>query len=173
MTQQEPEAANDVPDDDVEVSMTESVGPVSRDRAERFYDRIRRSITSYLSKTILGDKSQSLLLLVPDVFMLLWRLVNDARVNAKNKMLLGSGIAYYIFPIDLMPEGLMGPAGFADDLVLGVFLLNKLLSEVDAEVVREHWSGSEDVLLAIQRVLGAAEGLIGSDTLSRLKKIAR
>ncbi|HEY0141713.1 MAG TPA: YkvA family protein [Thermoanaerobaculia bacterium] len=173
MTQYEPEADSDVSDQDVEESMRESVGPVSRDRAERFYDRIRASITKYLSRTVLGDKSQTLLLLVPDVFMLLWRLVNDARVNAKNKMLLGSGLAYYIFPLDLMPEGLMGPAGFADDLVLGVYLINKLLSEVDSEVVREHWSGSEDVLLSMQRVLGAAENLIGSDTLNRLKKIAK
>lgn len=173
MTQYEPEAESDVSDEEVEESMRESVGPVSRDRAERFYDRIRASITNYLSRTVLGDKSQTLLLLVPDVFMLLWRLVNDARVNAKNKMLLGSGIAYYIFPIDLIPEGFIGPAGFADDLVLGVYLLNKLLSDVNHEVLREHWSGSDDILLTIQRVLGAAENLIGSDTLSRLKKIAK
>lgn len=173
MTQYEPEADSDVSDHDVEESMRESVGPVSRDRAERFYDRIRGSITKYLSKTVLGDKSQTLLLLVPDVFILLWRLVNDARVNAKNKMLLGSGVAYYIFPIDLIPEGLIGPAGFADDLVLGVYLINKLLSDVDISVLREHWSGSEDLLLSIQRVLGAAENLIGSDTLNRLKKIAK
>lgn len=173
MTQYEPEADSDVSEHDVEESMRESVGPVSRDRAERFYDRIRASITKYLSKTVLGDKSQTLLLLVPDVFILLWRLVNDARVNAKNKMLLGSGVAYYIFPIDLIPEGLIGPAGFADDLVLGVYLINKLLSDVDISVLREHWSGSEDLLLSIQRVLGAAENLIGSDTLNRLKKIAK
>jgi uncharacterized membrane protein YkvA (DUF1232 family) len=105
--------------------------------------------------------------------MLLWRLVNDARVNAKNKMLLGSGIAYYLFPIDLLPEGLIGPAGYADDLVLGMYLLNKILSETDIEVLRQHWSGSEDVLSAIQRVLNAADKLLGSDMLGRIKKIAK
>lgn len=173
MTQYDPTQDN-VSDQDLDESMNESVGPVSQDRAQRFYDRIRTSITSYLSsKTFLGDKSQALLLLVPDVFMLLWRLVNDARVNAKNKMLLGSGIAYYMFPIDLIPEGFLGPAGFADDLVLGFYLINKLLSEVDADVLRQHWSGDEDVLGAMQKVLGAAENLIGSDTLNRIKKIAK
>jgi uncharacterized membrane protein YkvA (DUF1232 family) len=167
------ETTDDASDEEVQESMTESVGPVSRDRAERFYDRVRRSIRLYLDKANLGDKSAGLLLFVPDVFMLLWRLVNDARVNAKNKMLLGSGIAYYLFPIDLLPEGLIGPAGYADDLVLGMYLLNKILSETDIEVLRQHWSGSEDVLSAIQRVLNAADKLLGSDMLGRIKKIAK
>lgn len=167
------ETPDDASDDDVQESMTESVGPVTRDRAERFYDRVRKSIRLYLEKAKLGDKSTGLLLFVPDVFILLWRLINDARVNAKNKMLLGSGLAYYIFPIDLLPEGLIGPAGFADDLVLGMYLLNKILAETDVEVLRQHWSGSEDVLGAIQRVLNAADNLIGSDMVGRIKKLTK
>lgn len=165
--------ADELSEVEVQESMSESVGPVSRDRAERFYDRIRKSIRLYLEKAHLGDKSTNLLLLVPDVFMLLWRLVNDGRVNAKNKMLLGSGMAYYIFPLDLLPEAVLGPAGFADDLVLGMFLLNKILSETDIEVLRQHWSGSEDVLQAIQRVLDTADNLIGSEMLNRIKRIAK
>lgn len=171
MTEYDP---NSEVSEEFEESMRESVGPVSDDRAQRFYDRIRRSITQYLEKKAhLGEKSASWLLLVPDVFILLWRLVNDARVNAKNKMILGSGIAYYLFPLDLIPEGFLGPVGFADDLVLGAFLLNKLLSETDIEVLRQHWSGSDDVLEAIQGVLNTADNLIGSDAVSKIKKITK
>ena len=103
--------------------------------------------------------------------MLLWRLVNDGRVNGKAKVLLGSGLAYYIFPFDLVPEALFGPMGFLDDLVLGVYLLNKMLGETDAEIVREHWSGDEDVLVVIQRVLGSAESLVGTKLLTKFKKM--
>lgn len=172
MTQYDPN--NEASEELDEESMRESVGPVTGDRAQRFYDRIRNSITSYLEKKAhLGEKSQTVLLLVPDMFMLLVRLVNDARVNAKNKMILGSGIAYFLFPIDLIPEGFLGPVGFADDLVLGAFLLNKLLAETDVEVLRQHWSGSEDVLQAIQRVLNTADSLIGSDVVGKIKKMAK
>ena len=153
--------------------MTESTGPVSQDRAQRFYDRIRGRIRAYLERKAHMEKSAEYLLLVPDVFMLLWRLVNDARVNAKNKILLGSGIAYYFFPLDIMPEGFLGPIGYLDDLVFAVYLLNKVLADTDASVLRQHWSGSEDVLATIQKVLNAADNLVGKDLLSRIKNIAK
>jgi uncharacterized membrane protein YkvA (DUF1232 family) len=159
---------------DFEETMRESAeatGPVSRDRADRFYDRMRESIRRYLDgKGAMAGKTGEYLLLAPDVFVLLWRLVNDARVNAKNKVMLGSGLAYFLFPLDLMPEGFLGPIGYLDDLVLAVYLLNKLLADTDPEILREHWSGSGDVLDSIRNVLHAADNLVSSDILGKLKK---
>jgi len=153
--------------------MTEITGAVSSDRAQRFYDRIRDRIRGFLERRAHLDKTADYLLLVPDVFMLLWRLVNDARVNAKNKILLGSGIAYFIFPLDIMPEAIIGPMGYLDDLVFAVYLLNKILSDTDAEVLRAHWSGSEDVLKVITNVLNAADNLVGKDLFGKLKSIIK
>ena len=143
-----------------------------RDRATRFYDRIRSTIQRYVDGKgpVLG-KTAEFLLLVPDVFILLWRLTIDPRVNGKDKVLLGSAVAYYVMPFDLIPEALVGPVGYLDDLVLGVFVLNKILGSVDASIVREHWSGSEDVLDSIQRVLNAADSLIGKDLVGKIKKM--
>lgn len=150
---------------------TEFEHNVSRDRAERFYDKVRQNIRRYLEKKgSLAGKTGDYLLLVPDMFMLLWRLINDGRVNSKNKVMLGSGLAYYLFPLDIMPEGFLGPIGYIDDLVFGVYLLNKMLTDTDPEILREHWSGSEDILVTIQNVLNAADNLVGSDLLARFKK---
>lgn len=147
---------------------------VPPERATRFYDRVRKSIQSYLdSKGNAVEKAGDYLLLVPDVFMLLWRLANDPRVNGKDKVLLGTGVAYFIFPFDLIPEAIVGPIGYLDDLVFGVFVINKIVSSAGENVVREHWSGSEDVLAMIHRVLGAANHLVGSDVLDKVKKIVR
>ena len=118
---------------------TEVSGPVSRDRADRFYDRMRESIRNYLAaKGSAAGSAGEYLLLAPDIFVLLWRLINDDRVNAKNKVMLGSGLAYYIFPLDIMPEGFLGPIGYIDDLVFAVYLLNKLLTDTDVEILREY-----------------------------------
>lgn len=147
---------------------------VTRDQATRFYDRIRQSIQSYVEKKGGGvEKTAEYLLLVPDVFILLWRLVNDSRVNGKDKVLVGSAVAYFIFPFDLIPEALVGPIGYLDDLVFAVYVLNKVLTSAGEEIIREHWSGSEDVLAMMQRVLGAADSLIGSDVLNKVKRMAR
>ena len=142
------------------------------DRAARFYDRLRSAIRSYVEKksAVLG-KTADFLLLVPDVFILLFRLATDSRVVSKDKVLLGSAIAYYIFPFDIIPEALMGPMGFLDDLVFGVYVLNKMLTTIDVAIIREHWSGSEDVLATIQRVLNAADSRVGSNMVAKIKKM--
>ena len=152
----------------------DATGPVSQERAHRFYDRIRASIQKYSERkggTV--EKSTEYLLLVPDMFILLWRLASDARVSGKNKVMLVSGIGYFIFPFDLLPEGILGPIGYLDDLVFAVYVLNKMLVDTDVSVLRAHWSGKEDILDSIQKVLKAADSLIGKDLVTRIKKIVR
>lgn len=147
---------------------------VSPGRADRFYDRIRRSIQNYVEKKGRAvEKTAEYLLLVPDVFILLWRMTNDPRVSGKDKILLGSALVYYISPIDLIPEAIVGPIGYLDDLVFAVFALNRVLSSVDASILRQHWSGSDDVLSMIQRVLNAADSLIGTNIFGKLKNLAK
>lgn len=164
-------------DDEMEFddeSMRDSVGVMSEERAQRFYDRVRNSIARYLErKGGAAAKSREVLLLVPDVFNLLWRLVNDASVNAKNKVLLASGLAYFVFPLDIIPEAFAGPMGYMDDLVFAVFILNRMIADTDAEVLRRHWSGSGDILETIRRILGAADNMIGSDMVNKVKRLVK
>ena len=162
--------------DDIERRVREEVerGEVTSERARRFYDRVRTSIQEYLDRKgrVLG-KTAEYLMLVPDIFILLWRLTTDRRVHGKDKVLLGSAVAYFILPFDLMPEAIVGPIGYLDDLVFAVYVLNKILSRTDPAVLREHWSGREDVLAVIQRVLGAADSLVDGSVAGRLKKMIK
>jgi uncharacterized membrane protein YkvA (DUF1232 family) len=174
-----PEIPNETPLETPGDELTEALvevgkAPASRDRAERFYDRIRGNIARYLEKRGGGkvEKTAEYLLLVPDVFMLLWRLVTDSRVNSKNKVLLGSAMAYYFFPLDFVPDIVPG-LGFLDDLVFAVYVLNRMLVDTDPAIAREHWSGDEDVLSVIRRVLGAADTLVSKDFLGYVKKFVK
>jgi len=165
---------DDVTDDDFERSVTDLAesGTITESRAQRFYDRVRTAIHDYVERKGGGavGKTAEFLLLVPDVFILLWRLFTDGRVGGKDKVLLGSAIAYYIFPLDIIPEAIVGPIGYLDDLVFGVYVLNKVLKDTDPSILRQHWSGSSDVLDSIQRVLNAADSLVGTEFLGRIKK---
>ncbi len=113
------------------------------------------------------------LLFVPDIFILLWRLANDARVSGKNKVLLGSGIAYFILPLDFVPEAILGPIGYLDDLVFGVYILNRMLIDTDESILREHWSGSTDLLETIRRVLDTADNLVATDFVKQIKRFVK
>ena len=175
--EQDQESPNGASDEELEEVMRESSelsAPISSSRAERFYDRMRERIRAYLDKkgTVAG-KTGEYLLLAPDVFVLLWRLVNDPRVNSKSKLALGSGLAYFLFPLDMMPEAFFGPVGFIDDLIFAVLLLKKVLVDTDVSVVREHWSGKDELLTMIEKVLSSAEQLVGSELLGRFKKTVK
>jgi uncharacterized membrane protein YkvA (DUF1232 family) len=39
-------------------------------------------------------------------------------------------IAYVLSPIDLIPEGLLGPLGFADDAALIAYLLKRIIDKI-------------------------------------------
>ena len=164
----------EVEDVEERVHEEEARGPVTEERAKRFYDRVRGSIQDYIDKKgrVIG-KTGEFLLLVPDVFILLWRLTTDRRVAGKDKVLVGSALAYFILPLDFMPEALLGPIGYMDDLIFGVFVLNRILSATDPSVLREHWSGRDDVLEMIQKVLTAADSLVGGDIVARFKKMIK
>lgn len=49
-----------------------------------------------------------------------------------------------------------------------VVALNMLFNEVDRRIILEHWSGKQDLLETIQKVLAQADQLIGK---ARLEKI--
>ena len=148
--------------------------PLSPADATRYYDRLRKRMQRYVErKGPRVARSAEYLLLVPDVFILLWRLVTDDRVTGRAKLLLGGGIAYYVLPLDIIPEALLGPLGYMDDLIVGVFVLNRILADTDPAILRAHWSGSDDVLAVIRRVLDQAETLVGNKMLERLKRVVR
>ena len=175
--EQEQDPIPEVSEEEFEEVMRESSelsAPISSSRAERFYDRTRERIRVYLEKkgTVAG-KTGEILLLAPDVFVLLWRLANDPRVDSKSKIALGSGLAYFLFPLDITPEAFLGPVGFIDDIIFAVLLLKKVLVETDVAIVREHWAGKEDVLVVIEKVLSSAERIAGSELVGRFRKTVK
>jgi uncharacterized membrane protein YkvA (DUF1232 family) len=145
--------------------------PISEAKANRFYDRLRTKITSYLERGKAPSAARDALLFAPDTFILLTRLARDPRVTGKNKVLLGSAIAYFIFPLDLMPEAIFGPIGYLDDLIFAVYVLNRMLGDTDEEILREHWSGRGDVLQMIRQILASADKLVASDVVKNIKKL--
>jgi uncharacterized membrane protein YkvA (DUF1232 family) len=172
-----PASMAEMNDEQLEGALAEQIEVVrsySDDRATRFYDRIRTRIRRFVDrKDSVFGKTADFLMLVPDVFILLWRLLRDSRVSGKNKVLLGSAVAYYILPFDLIPEAIVGPIGYLDDLIFGVYVLNRMVKDTDASILREHWSGSEDVLQTIQRVMIAADELVSKQVIARIKRLVR
>lgn len=118
----------------------------------RFYDRLRERIVPARPGASTG--ARDLLLLLPDLTILLGRLLRDTKVPLFEKAIAVAGIAYVLSPIDLMPALLLGPVGMLDDLFIVAACLSRLVNHVHPDVVRGHWSGQGDALEVIQTTAG-------------------
>lgn len=135
-----------------------------------FYDRLRERVVRVKGGRW-AEGTVRALLLVPDVFILLVRLALDKQVPAQARMLIGGALAYFVLPVDLLPEALVGVGGFVDDLVLATAVLAQAFSGELEPYARKHWSGSEDLRVVIQDVTYAAENLLGAKLYGRLKAL--
>lgn len=128
-------------------------------RERRLYDRWRAA----LAKPVPGAAPdlRNVLLALPDLAVLVLRLLRDSRVKPGDKAIAVLGLAYVLSPIDLMPEIVFGPFGLLDDALMLALTVSRLVNRVHPDVVRAHWSGQGDVLEAIQRTSAWAERQLG------------
>lgn len=138
-----------------------------------FYDRLRERILHSVEKRggKLGDGAVRALLLVPDVFILLARLALDKNVPGGTRAMIGGALAYFLLPADLLPEMILGGAGFLDDLVLAVAVLSQAFGGELEPYARKHWSGAEDLRVVMKDISQTAQSLLGQNLYDRLKRV--
>jgi uncharacterized membrane protein YkvA (DUF1232 family) len=135
-----------------------------------FYQKLRNELKQWVNKNLDKDNKWSdYILFAPDIFHLLCKLSIDKDVPAGKKVKLVAAIAYFISPIDLIPEGLVGPIGYLDDIAVASYILNDLINEVDPRIVRKHWAGESDILDVIKTILVNADKMIGSKLWNKIK----
>lgn len=134
----------------------------SEEEQKDFYEKLRFRITEWLNtKSGKTSKFGEYLLFAPDLFHLLMKSLLDERIDAKSKALIGSGLLYFIAPIDVLPEGLVGPGGFMDDVIVAAFVVNTLLNKFAPEVLEENWAGDKKLLHTLQKVSETGNTVIG------------
>ena len=143
------------------------------DHKEDFYQKLRSRIKEWAVEEGKDSKALKYILMAPDFFHLLCKLMFDPRIPKIEKAKVGGAIAYFISPVDVVPEGLVGPAGYIDDVALAAYVLNSILSSVGPEVLEEHWAGDGDVLKNIQEILKVADGLIGSGMWKKIRYLIK
>lgn len=141
----------------------------SDSRETEFYRKLRRTVRIWAG----GEQNRAsqyadYILASPDLFMLLTLLARDNRVSAMNRAKVKGAIAYFVNPLDLMPELLFGPAGLVDDIALTAYVLHDLLETTDPSVIQEHWEGSADILDLVRQILAVADAMVGGPMWRRI-----
>jgi len=138
-----------------------------------FYQKLRERVNTWAAREGKDSTILKYVLMAPDFFHLLCKLLLDPRVPGREKAKIGAAVAYFISPIDVIPEGLVGPVGYVDDVALAAYVLNSVVKSVDPAVLNEHWAGDGDVLKTVQEILRVADGLVGSGMWKRIKGILK
>ena len=145
---------------------------IEEKRAQDFYRRLRTRLDAWLqSREGRAYRFADHLLLLPDFVHLVIRLALDRRVPMELRTQTAAVLAYVMLPFDLVPEGLVGPVGFGDDLLLAALMVRRLLITVPPDVVLAHWAGPVGLMETIRSVLDAAEDMVGSRVWKRLQRI--
>jgi uncharacterized membrane protein YkvA (DUF1232 family) len=129
---------------------------------DQFYNDLRQKISGY------SGRYSEYILLIPDLFLLITRLMLDKRVDSRYKLYLGAALAYTVSPIDLIPDKMFGGLGYIDDAAVMVAVLNILLKEVDNQIILESWSGNADLLATVRKFLDQADQIIGKQRLEKI-----
>lgn len=106
-------------------------------------------------KSELKGRMRNFLMFLPNMVLLLGRLLKDIRVPTAEKALFVAAIVYVISPLDLIPD-VFPFIGQVDDLYVVALVLLRLVNRTDESVVREHWSGGGDIVVLADSIASIA-----------------
>jgi uncharacterized membrane protein YkvA (DUF1232 family) len=110
-------------------------------------------------KSELKSRMSNFLMFLPNMFMLLGRLIKDNRVPIAEKALFAAAIVYVIMPLDFIPD-IFPFIGQVDDIYLVALTLLRLINRTDESIVREHWSGGGDIIKLTDSIANLAPALL-------------
>ncbi len=134
----------------------------------RFYEKLRDKIRDMAGKYH-DHPVLDYVLLLPDFFMLLLRLLKDKDVPVKDKTFILALVGYVILPVDFIPD-FIPVVGLMDDLLIVVYGLNAIIKDVGPEILNRHWSGKSSLLNTITNIIDKSNLLMKSKVFSKIKK---
>jgi len=124
------------------------------DELERSEKRISRS-----ERRGVKSRMQNFLMFLPNMVVLLGRMLKDVRVPTAEKALFLAAIVYVISPLDFIPD-VFPFIGQVDDIYVVALTLLRLINRTDEGIVREHWTGGGDIVSLADSIASIAPSLL-------------
>ncbi len=105
----------------------------------------------------------------PDIFLLLIHMKYDESVSDIHRSRIETGIQYFLNPDDYLPENVLGPLGYYDDLVVAAYVLMDVVTESGTTSLITHWNRQEDIIDLLKNILGNAEAMLGKGLWSKIR----
>lgn len=129
-------------------------GREEMDRIEKPKTKLKRR-----EKSEIRGRMGNFMMFLPNMVMLLGRLLKDVRVPTAEKALFLAAIVYVISPLDFIPD-IFPFIGQVDDIYVVALTLLRLINRTDESVVRENWSGGGDIVSLADSIASVAPILL-------------
>lgn len=108
------------------------------DKFKNFYDALINNLESY------NGEYASFIDCGPNLFKLLCDIL-DYEIKRELRLEICGAIAYYVVPMDVIPEQLYGPYGYIDDIFISVYVLRRVADEYGYEFIQKVWNHEDDI----------------------------
>ena len=137
-------------------------------KTEDSYTKGREKIKDKLPNN--AKKYSDYIFVLPDIAALIYRLLKDKRVSMKTKLVISAAVAYIAVPCDIIPDK-VPCIGKIDDIAIGVFALNVIMTDVPLNVVLENWQGKNDILIVLKNVIDYATNFTGAKNIDSIYRV--
>lgn len=137
-------------------------------KTEDSYTKGREKIKDKLPNN--AKKYSDYIFVLPDIAALIYRLLKDKRVRMKTKLVISAAVAYIAVPCDIIPDKVPF-IGKIDDIAIGVFALNVIMTDVPLNVVLENWQGKNDILIVLKNVIDYATNFTGAKNIDSIYRV--
>lgn len=103
-----------------------------------FYDTLINNLESY------NGEYASFIDYGPNLFRLLCNLL-DQDINQELRLKICGAIAYYVVPVDVIPEQIYGPYGYIDDIFMSVYALKEVAKVYGYDFIQEVWGNDTNI----------------------------
>lgn len=81
----------------------------------------------------------------PKLFKLLNELLIKSEVTPEYRLKISAAIAYYVVPLDVIPEQVYGPYGYIDDIFITAYVIKTLADKYDYSYLKKFWEGDGEL----------------------------
>ena len=88
----------------------------------------------------------------------------------KTKVVISAAVAYIAVPSDIIPDKVPF-VGKIDDIAIGIFALNVIMTDVPLNIVLENWQGKNDIILVVKNLIEYATNFTGAKNIDSLYRV--
>lgn len=141
------------------------------DDADEFYNELREMVKELEEEY--DNEVLEVLLLLPDMFVYLCRLIKIEDFSDEYKLKLILAIIYIVSTLDVLPEAIIvGPVGYIDDAYWAIKVIKEGFTDevINPELLKEIWPGRTETLEKVNFYYDLLKRVLGSELEDKINK---